>query len=197
MALETRIVGAHQADNLRTALAALLAFEERAGRQLDPARVADGIRAARWPGRFEVVSTRPVVVVDGAHCPLSGAALGAAFRECYGRRPVVAVAGFMRDKAAEEITRAALGSWNVAAAVACAAPSPRGQSAAETAAILRRATCAPVVEEAGVADAVRRAMGLLPPDGAVVVFGSLFLVAGATEAVRQMRVNRQDTRDTK
>ena len=197
MEFGTTMVGAHQADNLRTALAALLAFERQTGIALDPGAVAEGIRAARWPGRFEVVSRDPLVVVDGAHCPLSGAALGATFRRVYGDLPVVAVAGFMRDKAAVEIARAALGGWNVVSAVACAAPSPRGLSPTETAAILRHATDAPVHEEPDAASAVRRAVSLMPPGGAVVVFGSLFLVAPATETARNMIINHKDTKNTK
>jgi dihydropteroate synthase len=71
-ALETRLplLGQHQATN--AGVAATLA---RQVADVDPATVAEGLRAATWPGRFEVVDREPTVVLDGSHNPAAAATL--------------------------------------------------------------------------------------------------------------------------
>lgn len=45
--------------------------------------LAQGVAACRWPGRFDVqrAPSGQILVLDGAHCPLSAAALGKALEE--------------------------------------------------------------------------------------------------------------------
>lgn len=71
------LAGKHQAANLEAALAA---FEATGlGPDTDEEWVAlldtADLGTARHAGRFEVLSTEPPIVVDGAHCPLSLGAL--------------------------------------------------------------------------------------------------------------------------
>jgi dihydropteroate synthase len=58
------LLGQHQATN--AGIAATLA-RQVAG--VDAADIERGLRNAHWPGRFEVMSTDPFVVLDGAHNP--------------------------------------------------------------------------------------------------------------------------------
>ncbi|MBC7092933.1 bifunctional folylpolyglutamate synthase/dihydrofolate synthase [Candidatus Bipolaricaulota bacterium] len=73
---ETGLVGAYQARNLALTLAALAELAGGIGLSRDAVR--EGLAQARWPGRFEVVQTRPWVVLDGAHNPSGARALVAA-----------------------------------------------------------------------------------------------------------------------
>lgn len=60
--------GAYQAANLDTAWTAIERLSTRGWvPRLDQA--ADGLRRLSWPGRFQIVSEEPLVVVDGAHNP--------------------------------------------------------------------------------------------------------------------------------
>ncbi|TYL38118.1 dihydropteroate synthase [Natronococcus pandeyae] len=65
-ALETRIplLGSHQAEN--AGIAATLA---RQVADVSDDDIARGLRNAHWPGRFEVIDTEPLVILDGAHNP--------------------------------------------------------------------------------------------------------------------------------
>ena len=58
--------------------AAMVAVESVLGHALDPDVTRGAIEALRIPGRLEVMSRSPLVVVDGAHNP-------AARRRSYGR----------------------------------------------------------------------------------------------------------------
>jgi dihydrofolate synthase/folylpolyglutamate synthase len=84
--------GRHQADNAASALVAVEAFlgahegawgpgtDAPAGqrRQLDPEAVRAGFAAVTSPGRLEVVSRQPLVLLDGAHNPAGARALAEA-----------------------------------------------------------------------------------------------------------------------
>jgi dihydrofolate synthase/folylpolyglutamate synthase len=89
------LLGGHQALNATLAVAAC---EELVGRALDGEAVAAGFAAVTSPGRLEVVSREPLVVLDGAHNPAAAAALGPALAESFGNRPVVLVISIFADK---------------------------------------------------------------------------------------------------
>jgi len=61
--LQIRMLGEHQVHNAAIAVMVckLLAVSEQAIRR--------GLLLAHWPGRFEVISTNPLVMIDGAHNP--------------------------------------------------------------------------------------------------------------------------------
>lgn len=185
LAVECPLVGPHQAINIQTAVAALMATAGDnggigpAGVRLDPRRVREGIRSVRWPGRFEVVSTEPIVVVDGAHCPLSAAALAATFRLVYGDRPVVLVSGFLRDKAAWRIASALVEGLRPSLVVACPPPCPRAADCDSIARAYRDAGAGQVVCADGIETALSTAIASLPTGGAIVVTGSLFMAGPA------------------
>jgi len=61
-----RLLGSHQLDNAATAALALQILRER-GWNIDTEDIRTGLAEARWPGRLEVVSREPLVLLDGAH----------------------------------------------------------------------------------------------------------------------------------
>lgn len=93
----TRLVGVHQADN---AAAALAAVDVMMGLGWDITRddAKQGLAQAVHPGRFEVVGTDPVVILDGAHNADGAAALAATLGRVMGGTKPVAVVGFSADK---------------------------------------------------------------------------------------------------
>jgi dihydrofolate synthase/folylpolyglutamate synthase len=95
--LSTSLLGAHQAENGAVVCAALAVLRE-GGWTIAPEAVAEGFRAARWPGRFEVLGRRPFVVVDGAHNRDSAVRLAAAVRDYLPGRRVILVFGAAHHK---------------------------------------------------------------------------------------------------
>jgi dihydrofolate synthase/folylpolyglutamate synthase len=66
--LAVNLLGRHQYLNAASALAALEVLEER-GFYLTESCIRKGLRNVLWPGRIEIVSKRPLVVLDCAHNP--------------------------------------------------------------------------------------------------------------------------------
>lgn len=165
--IECPLRGAFQAENARTAAAAL----DLLG--IPATAIELGIRQVRWPGRLEKVAVSPDIFLDGAHNPAGCAALAAHIRQVKGNRKVWLVFGIMRDKAIAEMTSEL---FPLADYLVLTAPNqPRA---------LRPEILA---EEAGaqphvIASDVSRAIAAIrdaEPGDLVFIAGSLFLVAEA------------------
>jgi dihydrofolate synthase/folylpolyglutamate synthase len=98
--LEVGLLGEHQAANAAVALACVELLRER-GWHVGDAAVAAGLAEVAWPARLEVVSRRPLVVLDCAHNVASAHALAETLRESFpaGRRLLVFAASSDKDLA--------------------------------------------------------------------------------------------------
>ena len=79
---QTGLLGLHQIENAGMALALLDTFCREIGLEL-PSNdiVTQAIEETSWPGRFEVVSRSPLMILDGAHNPHAVKALLATLEE--------------------------------------------------------------------------------------------------------------------
>ncbi|HWD43932.1 MAG TPA: folylpolyglutamate synthase/dihydrofolate synthase family protein [Actinomycetota bacterium] len=184
--------GRHQADNAAGALVAVEAFlgahegtwgpgtdapaSER--RLLDPDTVRAGFAAVTSPGRLEVVSHQPLVLLDGAHNPAGARALAEALLTEFVVDRRTLVVACLADKDLRGILQAlapATGRLIVTTNRSPrAAPAERLRKEAE--ALGLRAEVAP-----DVASAVQRALDGAGETEAVVVAGSLYTVGEARE----------------
>ncbi len=180
--VDSPLRGRHQWRNLALAIAAAEELH-RGGMRITPRDIEGGIRATRWPGRFQVVRHNGrEFVFDVAHNPAGGWALRAALSERFAEVPLIFVFGVMRDKAVAEIARILFPLAE--RVIATRADNPRSASAEEI-----RAAAAPtgtgVACEPTVAAALERALAL-PEDRVVVVTGSIYVVG---EALRLLGIS--------
>lgn len=96
--------GAHQVRNAALAAAVGDWFLQRVGKAERWVSVARGLMEARWPGRLQVVSEQPLVMLDCAHNANGMAALAAALGE-FGAEPWTLVMGVLADKELELMLR--------------------------------------------------------------------------------------------
>ena len=67
---QTGLLGLHQIENAGMALTLLDAYCHETGRELpENDLVAQALEETSWPGRLEVVSRKPLMILDGAHNP--------------------------------------------------------------------------------------------------------------------------------
>lgn len=99
------LLGDHQLGNLAVAVAAVLALGREMKIPFDNDAFRGGIPAARWPGRCQVLSDSPPVILDGAHNPEAAEVLARTLRQLGKKMPWVGVAGFLSDKDVAGIIR--------------------------------------------------------------------------------------------
>jgi len=178
--LTSPLFGAHQEDNLRTALAAWEAGDPAAA-SAPIGRIRQALGGLYWPGRFEVDPSRRLIL-DGAHNPSAARALSQALSAFLGRSVLFLVLGVLSDKDAAGIARPLLPLAREVVVVA--PPSSRALSADRLAAVCRRVggrRSPPVRTAKDLEGALRYCYHALSlePDAWICVTGSLYLVGEA------------------
>jgi dihydrofolate synthase/folylpolyglutamate synthase len=97
--IETKLplLGRHQQENVAVAFTVLCRLD-RSGFQISDSALVEGFAAVRWPGRFEIVSNQPPVILDGAHNRHSAAMLVQTLDQLYPNRPRIYLFGASADK---------------------------------------------------------------------------------------------------
>lgn len=79
---QTGLLGLHQIENAGMAIALLDTFCQEDGRELaSNDRLGQALEETSWPGRLEIVSGAPLMILDGAHNPHAIKALIATLQE--------------------------------------------------------------------------------------------------------------------
>ena len=151
--------------------------------------IKEGIAQATWPGRFEVIATEPLVIVDGAHNPDGAAALVQSASELLGEGGPRAtlVVGVLADKDWWHILEPML-PW-AQRLVAYAPDNPRALDASELAQGARDLAAQDsinidIIEAPSAQEAVIAAMEKESPEGIVLAFGTLYSIGAIKQAVR-------------
>ena len=97
------IIGAHQAENAATAIAAVEQFLGSRAIADEYLRVA--IADAVSPGRLQVISKQPLIVLDGAHNPAGIASLGNAISEHFADPDRIGLVAMVADKDIDSAAR--------------------------------------------------------------------------------------------
>jgi len=168
----TPILGRHGA--LNAGIAAALARQVADATEDD---IAAGVRNVSWPGRFEVMSQRPLVVLDGAHNPAACRQL-AALLDRFEYDRLTLVFGAMRDK-----DHAGM-AWSLPAVDRVVLAEPDVSRAADAdllAATFDRETEATITQAGSVLGALEEALSTADAGECVLVAGSLYTVAEARD----------------
>lgn len=166
------LLGAHQAENAATAVAAADALGESA--KITDEAILRGLASVHWPGRLEVLHESPLVIADGAHNRDSARRLVDALRDYFGAEQVTFVVGALSDKdvrgLAEELAPLA------GLVFAARSAHPRSLEPSEIAGVFDEQGVR--AERAdSVADALGSAMAAGGSDAVICLTGSLFVAA--------------------
>ncbi|MFJ3956782.1 bifunctional folylpolyglutamate synthase/dihydrofolate synthase [Arthrobacter sp. NPDC090010] len=179
--------GAHQAENVAVAIAALEAFFGGGERELDRDVLVQTFTEVSSPGRLEVVRSAPTIIVDAAHNPDGIRVSAEAIQEAFNFSKLVVVLGVLREKDAEEILTQLKESLGDLAEEICLtqSTSPRAIPAAELAELAvdlgwgeENVHIAEKLDDA-IEWAVERSESNVDLAGGVLITGSITVVAEA------------------
>jgi len=178
--------GRHQTQN--AALAAVVAQAElrcRGVAESDIGRaIVAGLETTHWPGRLQWLETTPPVLLDGAHNPQGAQALAHFLESIGGRRPRTAIFATMRDKPAADLL-SALASGVDRLILTEVKNQPRTMPR-ESLEVIALGYWLPsgIIQAPDVAMALARARELTPPEGLILVCGSIYLIGEALQALQ-------------
>ncbi len=177
--MQTPLRGRHQIDNLAMVLAACeILMRNKVA--LPIKRIQSGIAQNRWPGRLDIVSVSPLLILDGAHNLTAAKNLSHFLASDIKDRHLTLVVGILDDKPYAAMLKYLLPFCNrviLTRARIDRALDPRilFEIAQEMVADVR------II--ADVADAVKWALKSASPRDAICVAGSLYVVGEAKEAL--------------
>lgn len=162
---KTKLAGLHQIHNALTVIETL----DTGGYNIPYPVIYKGIEKACFPARIEVISKRPLVILDGAHNP-DGAAALAEFMKPYSDR-ITAIVGVMQDKDYKDLLKITLPHCKNA--VALAVPDmPRSLPADELCKAVAEYCSCTAAKDANTALLTAKS---LAGENPIFVFGSLYL----------------------
>ncbi len=167
--LSVPLRGEHQLQNAAIALGCL----EQLPIELSDEVIRQGLAAARWPGRLELLPGRPSLLLDGAHNPAGVDALVEALERSFAGVDLHLVFGVFADKDSEPMMRRLFPK--MASVHLTPLHSPRSKGPAELLP-LARSLCAAAETCAGVEVAIDRAIAAARPNDVVLAAGSLHLI---------------------
>lgn len=166
--LSLPLVGDYQPANAALAVAAA----EALGDATDEA-VRRGLATIMWPGRLQLIATKPRVVLDGGHNPKALTSAGIALRKLIGAERLVVVFAMLSERDPIQLL-AALRSLKPDAAVFTEPASAAGHAISADRLASLYGTDGEAARPATAA--LERARELAGADGNVLVCGSLYLV---------------------
>lgn len=175
--LSIPLLGQHQLDNAATAVAALEVLADR-GFNISVQGIVGGLGRVSWPGRLQVLSRHPLVVVDGAHNIGAARRLKQAIEQYFNFDRAILVIGASFDKDIASIVSELYPPFDKV--IVTRSRHPRAIALAPLAAEFAKHGVKALVA-GDVPSALSQALALAGDKDLVCVAGSLFVVGEAME----------------
>ncbi|HUW56491.1 MAG TPA: folylpolyglutamate synthase/dihydrofolate synthase family protein [Planctomycetota bacterium] len=192
--LEIPLVGKHQVENAAVAVGIIDALRKRGALDVTDAAIADGLAKVRAPGRVEVMGTSPLVVVDGAHNPLSMGALVNAVREHFTWRRLVLLFAMATDKDIRGSLEMLLPLADEVFFTVTNSPRATKPATLRQLAIARGKAAENVHCIDDEPTAFREALAATHPEDLLLVTGSLYLAGDLRPVIQQETLKQQDAK---
>lgn len=181
--LKIKLLGKYQVLNALTALRAIEVLEE-SGVTIAVSAIYKGFETASWPGRFEIISREPYIVLDGGHNVQGINSITDAIKKYFENRVVHIVCGMLKDKNYNEMLSKLLSISNDFITVA--PDNPRALSSLELAEAISElgGKAAPVDS---IRAAVVRGLEATKEHDVLLFCGSLYMIGEARTILKSMK----------
>lgn len=176
------LLGSHQVENMKTAIAALFLLSQLDGGTLTQNGIAAGIAKTQWEGRLQIISRKPLIIIDGAHNG-DGAHALARFLDTVPSHDVLVFAA-KQGKDISDMLKSIIPLFTtVVITEGSFMPEP-----ADTLAEAIRPLGVDVIVERNGEKAFDIAQGMVPEEGTLLVTGSLYMIADVLAHLRKKKV---------
>ena len=180
--LRISMIGEHQTENAVCALKTVEVLQDDCEIEIGIDAIYEGLEKARQIGRFEVLSTEPLIIIDGAHNPDGARTFRQTCEKLLSDKKLLMLTGMLKDKDTEHIT----GEFNKVAKdfIATEPDNPRKLSAEELKNLLESegASCEAF---ASIEEALSRALSRLNDFDGLICAGSLYLIGRLRTLIRK------------
>lgn len=186
-ALEIRMPGVYQIYNAAAAVAAATVLRA-SGISISREAIYAGLKNAVWPGRFEVLSKNPLVIVDGAHNEGGAQALRESIETYFKNKKLIGLMGVFADKDYEKILGILLPYFKV-----LYTHKPEGGRGLISSALAQSArrmadklgVRIQIIETETVSEAAELSAEAASPDDVILSFGSLSTIGQLSRYIKE------------
>ncbi|MFC1908127.1 bifunctional folylpolyglutamate synthase/dihydrofolate synthase [Chloroflexota bacterium] len=186
--LSIPLLGYYQLENVATAVAALEVLAGK-GFNISKDSITRGLAQVRWPGRFQILSHHPLILVDGAHNPDSARRLKQSIERYFktdSHDQAILVIGASFDKDIGGVVSELFSLFDKV--IATSSRHPRAMASLPIVAEFRKHGIeAQAVDN--VPAALSLALAVAGDKDFICVAGSLFVIAEAIEQVNKLRLS--------
>ncbi len=187
---EIQLLGSYQPKNAVLALRAAEILNKDERWIIGSEAIKKGLRNTSWPGRFQLVASKPDFIIDGGHNAQGAEVLAESLQDVFpGKKPVLLV-GVLADKQHRLMLEKVLPL--ASAVITMTPPNPRALTAEslakEAKEILADLSCVDIPVEAGksIEESVLRACQMAGEDGLVLAFGSLYSIGDIIKTLHKL-----------
>jgi dihydrofolate synthase/folylpolyglutamate synthase len=169
------LLGDYQLENVAVAVTAIEELVS-SGANISLQNISEGLSQVSWPGRFQVLSREPLVVVDGAHNAYSMKKLVENIKKCFKCQKCFVIFGTSCDK---DISGMAKELKKLGCSIIITSSShPRAASISSLAQTFKGVGMRPVVSD-NVREALTKTLPSAEKTDLILITGSLFVVGEA------------------
>lgn len=172
-AYEVKLLGEHQIYNAITAISVARELSNM-GLKISDKDIKFGLVNAKFYSRLEIISKKPLVILDGAHNLDGARALAEAIELYFSKKRVIAVVGMLKDKEVSKVLRVIVPL--VSEFILVQPDNPRAMDKFELNELVKSFNAKSAVAE-DLPSAVELAFNKLDDDSVLLVFGSLYLAS--------------------
>ncbi len=169
------LLGRHQVENAATVIEAMGVLAKK-HKQLTSKAISEGLKKVVWPGRLQILSEKPYVILDGAHNDYSMGVLVDSVEQYFKHDKVITIVGFSGNKniegMAQQIKRLD------GKVIITRSTHPRAANLNQVEAAFSKEGMN-VVKFVDIRSAVKAAKRMARKQDLILVTGSLFIVANA------------------
>lgn len=171
------LLGDFQVENASAAIAALEVLSSH-GFDISPESIVEGMAEVDWPGRFQILNYKPLILVDGAHNVASMRRLAWNIKKYFHYERLFIIFGASVDKDISGIAREL--AFLSPQVIVTRSSHPRAASPSTIAAKFDKCGIKPQIVET-VFQSLDLALSIAKDNDLIVVTGSLFVVAEALD----------------
>lgn len=176
-----QMIGPHQVENACVAIK-VAHFLVKNDWTIGEKEIKVGLEQSFWPGRFEKISDKPLIYLDGAHNRAATEKLMKTIKTKFPNQKVSFIIGMMKDKAYQEMIKSSL---SLADEYLVISPDAgRGFDAEKVAQWIRQDLKKPAQSFASVTELTEFLQEKADPQNTYIQFGSLYLVGALREILK-------------
>ncbi|RQV98596.1 hypothetical protein EH221_01645, partial [bacterium] len=189
-AIEVQIplLGIHQVENAQLAFAVLIEAR-KLGLQISDSAIIQGFRTVKWPGRYEILSYAPLIIVDGAHNVDSIERVIETTRLVFPEKKIHLLYGTSTGKDVEGMLRVLFPECETCVFTQSTHPK---SMAVDILVQLAQQMEYPASVKTPVEQALRKALQDISDDGLLLCTGSLFIAAAVRDIWKEVMKEMQD-----